>query len=275
MTRKPFVSGQFYPSNPDVLKQFLSETLEFTSMHKDNSLVKGLISPHAGYLYSGKCSALGYKELINKKIDLFIILGTNHQGRGTSICLEDYETPLGILKTAKLSLHLSKTIKISLHENEHSIEVQLPFIKYLFPNAKIIPIIIGEDWLETSKKIIPFIKENSLKPCIIMSSDFTHYGLNYDYTPFSQIRNPNLLQKNIKSLDEESISYIKKLDSHGFVENCDKKEKTICGKYAIACGLEILNELNVKKVRIINYSTSAEITKDTESSVSYCSIIFE
>jgi len=101
------------------------------------------------------------------------------------------------------------------------------------------------------------------------------YKKKYDYTPFSQIRNPNLLQKNIKSLDEESISYIKKLDSHGFVENCDKKEKTICGKYAIACGLEILNELNVKKVRIINYSTSAEITKDTESSVSYCSIIFE
>jgi len=143
MVRKPIVSGQFYEADSEKLKTQIREC--FTSKFGPGSLpgkvkkglVKGAISPHAGYAFSGPGAAFVYKEMAeSKRPDLFIMLGPNHTGLGrTSVLLDDFETPLGIAKVDKVfGKKLIKNSEIdhdsSAHLNEHSIEVQIPFLQF-------------------------------------------------------------------------------------------------------------------------------------------------
>ena len=141
--REPVVAGMFYPGGFEDLDKALRDCftgekgpLTLPCKRKDN--IKAIISPHAGYSYSGQCAAWAYKEIGEAQFpDIFIILGPNHTGIGANIAvsLEDWKTPLGIVKNhVQFSRELLENPLFqhneSAHAQEHSIEVQLPFLQF-------------------------------------------------------------------------------------------------------------------------------------------------
>lgn len=278
--RKPIVSGMFYPSDKEDLKKQIKDCYgsKFGPKENNRSKVFAAICPHAGYSYSGPCAVHCYQEIKNQEYDTFIILGTNHTGIGnSSIILDDFNTPLG---TAKNDTELTKAImeKCSLaenrqsHEQEHSIEVQIPFLQDIYDKVNIVPIIIdfSSDYKSIAKGISDVIKNSSKKICIIASSDFTHYGINYGFVPFTE----NAREK-LKEFDFKAILRILALDSEGFLEYLKETKATICGAYDIAVLIETCKLLGKKDTKLLKYYTSGDITGDYSSAVGYAGIIIK
>ena len=284
--REPIVEGQFYESDPDLLTKQIESCFKsgfgpgnLPSKERKNRII-GLICPHAGYMFSGPCQAFSYKEIAESKIpDLYILLGLSHNGFGSCISTEDWKTPFGIIKTdKKFGELLSKTSKLPIdeipHQNEHSIEVQLPFLQYINKNEvfKILPIIISPDIniKDFAKQLEGTVLKTKKTVVIIASSDFTHYGYNYGFTPFS-----SNIKENMYKLDNQAIEQIKKLDSDGFLGYLEKTEATICGKYPIAALIEIVKLLGAKQTKLLKYYTSADVIGDYSNSVGYASVLIE
>lgn len=285
MVRKPIVAGMFYESEKEALKEQIKECFlsEFgpgkLPENKKENTILGVIAPHAGYPYSGACAAYSYKEIAESKSpDIFIMLGLSHSGYGSCISMEDWETPLGIVETDKdfgRSLMKSTGLKPNeaAHRQEHSIEVQLPFLQFINKNKiKIMPIISSNDMLydELAKKITGTIKDTNKKACILASSDFTHYGVNYGYFPFQ-----TNVKENLYNLDNNAIKHIKNLDAYRFLDYTEQTGATICGKFPIAVMVEICKLLGGKNAKLLKYYTSGDIMHDYDSVVGYASLIVE
>jgi AmmeMemoRadiSam system protein B len=282
MTRQPIVAGQFYPIDKLLLRGAVESS--FTESHgpgkkpakRGKGKVYGAISPHAGYMFSGGGAAWVFKEIGEAEFpDTYIILGVNHSGPETCSTDDDWETPMGVVKCdAELVEKLEEKgipIDISAHRHEHSIEVQLPFLQYVSKDnkekLKIVPIMIADDDFSLwSKAIAAAVKETGRKVVVICSSDFTHYGFNYGFTPFK-----TKIKENMEKLDGDAIKLIEKCDAAGFLKYCDKTGATICGKYGIAVLLDLMKG---KKGKLLKYYTSADIVGDYSNAVGYGAIVF-
>lgn len=212
-TRYPVFAGQFYSSDSIVLKKQLETFFKNSKTLRIDSIIS-LIVPHAGYIYSGQIVADAFNQVRNNNYELIIILGTNHTKPNFSkISIYprgDFVTPIGSLEIDNLTAQklLSKDNNIvadlSVHAKEHSIEVQIPFIKYLFPRSKILPIIIGSSDIQMCKKFGKILAEiiKDKNALIIASSDLSHYP-NFD----DAIKVDNKILKTITKLDVEEIIY--------------------------------------------------------------------
>ncbi len=286
--RKPIVAGQFYESDFNSLNKQIIECFESEKgpgalpINKRNGFVLGAVVPHAGYFFSGPCAAWSYKEIAESEFpDLFVVIGPNHSGLGrTSIILDDWETPFGIIKTdnefgKKLISNSCIVEDAKAHLHEHSVEVQLPFLQFVskdhLKDLRFVPITVGfsSNVSEIASGIKKTIQESGKKACIIASSDFTHYGFSYGYVPFSAD-----VKENMKKLDNGAIGFIKSLDSRGFLEYVNQKKATICGAVPIAVLIELMKG-KAKKVNLMQYYTSADIVGDYNNAVGYASIIFK
>lgn len=286
--RKPIVAGQFYEANFGSLNKQIENCFfhkfgpgDLPTRRKDN-IVYGIISPHAGYAYSGPCQAWAYKEIAeSKKPNTFVMIGVNHSGQGAnfSVSLDDWETPLGIVKAdkgfARELINKCDFVKEDkgAHENEHSIEVQLPFLQYVnkdyLNSIKFVPIVISNYNLEMCKKLAEAIVNIDKNVIIIASSDFTHYGYNYGYTPFIRDKKENLYK-----LDGGAIEQITALNSEDFLTYKKQMRTTICGTGAISVLIECVKMLGAKKGNLLNYYTSGDITESYKNAVGYAAIVF-
>ena len=147
MSRKPVVAGQFYPASPSQLRAMIEQLVDEKVARED---VIGLVSPHAGYIYSGPVAGAVISRIKFK--DTFIIMGPSHTGTGKPLSIMTqgtWETPLGEVEVdSELSRKILATSSYlqedsSAHQHEHSIEVQLPFLQYFKPDIKIVPIILA------------------------------------------------------------------------------------------------------------------------------------
>jgi len=286
MVRNPFVAGQFYEASFDGLDKQISEC--FSSKFGPGSLpdkkrsrnVFGIIAPHAGYMFSGPCQAWAYKEIAESRFpDLFIMLGLSHSGFGSCVSLEDWETPFGVLNADKefikvLMINSGLKQNENAHSHEHSIEVQLPFLQFVnkehLPQIRIAPIIVSENYDRIAEAIAKTIEETGKDVQIIASSDFTHYGFNYGYFPFS-----SNVRENMRKLDSNAIEQIKKLSAYGFLSYIEETGATICGKMPIAALLEISSLMGFKKAKLLHYYTSGDIVNDYGSAVGYAAVSIE
>lgn len=274
--RKPIVSGSFYAADEDSLRAqikqcFLHKFGPGKLPAKKSGSVKAVICPHAGYAYSGPCAAHSYKAVAEaQKPDLFLLLGLSHSGHGNCVSLENWKTPLG---TAKVDRDFGKILAKNgikqdeiAHEQEHSIEVQLPFLQYLLDDFRFLPVIVS-NYENAASAIKKSIEQSGKKVFFIASSDFTHYGANYGYAPF--IKN---IKENMYLLDNGAIDLIKKTDSVGFVDYVDRTGATICGAMPIAA---LLSCINGAKAELLKYYTSADISGgDYSLAVGYAAIRF-
>jgi hypothetical protein len=278
--RDPAVAGSFYPENPEELRQTIKNFLE--SLEPKRRKCLGTVVPHAGYEFCGKTAASVYNN-ISTGFDTAIILGPNHSGLGVGVATssETWKTPLGNIEIDKEFVkYLTKDSVImedpKSHWREHSIEVQLPWLQYRFKEFKIVPITINPIYFdvktcrEIGEKIAEIAKGLRRKVLIIASSDFTHYGSMYGYEPFEGSED---VLKKIKGMDLEVINLITSLKPSEVIKTCDEKRLTICGYGGIAAMLFAAKILGAKQGELIDYSTSFDVSKNTDAIVGYAGIV--
>lgn len=288
--RKPIVAGQFYESGFERLDKQITECFksklgpgDLPVERSNKKVTYGIIAPHAGYQFSGPAAAWAFKEIAESRFpSCFVIIGPNHTGLATSkvsTTLADWETPLDQVKADKGFVReiISKCSFVKddfkAHFSEHSIEVQLPFLQFAnkdkLRKIKIVPLIVSDYDLELCRALGDMIADISEDICVIASSDFTHYGLGYGYTPFLSD-----VKENMYKLDGDAIELIKKMDTKSFLDYMSSKEATICGAGAIAVCLEVMKNLGVKKGSLLNYYTSGDVINDYTNAVGYAAIKF-
>jgi len=290
LVRKPIVDGQFYESGFEQLDKQIMECFkskfgpgDLPIERSDRKITHGVVSPHAGYQASGPAAAWVYKEIAESKLpSCFVILGPNHTGIATSkvsTTLANWETPFGPVKAdrgfAREIMSKCSFVKddYKAHANEHSIEVQLPFLQFankdVLKKIKIVPLIMSDYDLQLCRDLGEAIVDINEDICIIASSDLTHYGPSYQYLPFLDNKKENMYK-----LDGGAIEFIKKRDTKGFLEYVNSKRATICGTGAIAVCMEVMKNLGVKEGQLLNYYTSGDILKDYTNAVGYSAIKF-
>ncbi|MFO7872245.1 MAG: AmmeMemoRadiSam system protein B [Candidatus Undinarchaeales archaeon] len=274
MIRTPAVAGTFYPLNKEQLEESIKKSFEketgpgMPGKKEDKNFISG-VAPHAGYAYSGSVAAYLYKEVAeSNKIDNFIILGPSHTGLGAPISIMKegaWAMPFGQVeinqelaeKIIQKEEHFSAGDMA--HFKEHSIEVQLPFLQFIQDDFKIVPVCMGMQDYDISKKIGKVIASVSdKKTAVIASSDLLHY------------QPPQIVKKK----DLENLKPLKKLDTKKFYEKT-MKEKGACGVGPIVASAEFAKEKGAKKAEILKHATSGDATGDKSSVVGYASILFK
>jgi AmmeMemoRadiSam system protein B len=267
MVRNPVVAGQFYPASASELKRMIKGMVAEKAKKQE---VIGLISPHAGYIYSGPVAGATISRIKFK--DTFIIMGPNHTGRGRpfSIMTEgSWQTPLG---EVEIDSELGKQILAhsryleedhSAHLGEHSIEVQLPFLQYFNTEFKLVPIVLayagGAIYKEIGKALAKAVKESGNNAVIIASSDMTHYEP----------------QAQAQKKDTQAIEAVLALDEDELLKRVDKFNISMCG-FAPAVSLIVAaKELGAKGAELVKYQTSGDTTGDYSSVVGYAGIIIK
>lgn len=267
MLRKPAVAGQFYPGTATLLKKQLAKFIDQKVTRED---VIGLVSPHAGYIYSGQVAGETFSKV--NLTDTVIIIGPNHSGLGEafSIVTEGiWQTPLGEVKInsglAKSILNKSKNLSVDLtaHIYEHSLEVQLPFLQYIKSDVEIVPIVLSpgktEIYKEIAQAIASTLKEIKNKVLIVASSDMTHYESHQDAT----------------SKDKQAIEAITELDEEKLITRINKLDISMCGYAPVSVLICASKELGAKEGTLIKYQTSGEATADYSSVVGYAGILIK
>jgi hypothetical protein len=267
MNRNPVVAGTFYPSSKATLEGMLAKL--FAGANKDDFGL--VVSPHAGYEYSGKTAAHAINSL--KPAKSFIVLGPNHSSIGAEFSIMtsgEWETPLGGVKIdSSLAGELNKCgildEDVIAHAHEHSIEVQLPFLQHRFKNFGLVPIsIINTDYsgefLEScallGKMIAKTIEGRPIG--VIASSDFSHY----------------LPSKVADEKDSKAIKKIIALDAKGLFKTLEGMDASVCGFAPIAVVMAAAKALGLK-AKVIDHSNSGDATGDYSSVVSYYAIGFK
>jgi AmmeMemoRadiSam system protein B/AmmeMemoRadiSam system protein A len=271
-------AGSWYSSNPEVLKKQLEGFLANVKEKPTKENAAALILPHAGYRFSGQTAMFGIKQIMGRKYSRVIIIGPSHRASLPNCAslpnAKFYSTPLGkvpldIEFIKKLSKSENFKILPQVHKYEHSVQMEIPLLQFGLKNLKIVPIVIGQLNSESAQKmakiLLSLIDDKTL---LVISSDFTHYGSNYGYVPFK-----DNVKENLKKLDMGAYELIAQKDYKGFINYLDKTRATICGRNSIGILLCMLP--SNARAKLLNYSTSAEMTGDFSNSVSYMSIMFE
>ncbi|MFW5904186.1 MAG: AmmeMemoRadiSam system protein B [Candidatus Saliniplasma sp.] len=271
MVRKPAVAGQFYPGSKKSLMQkikgcFLHDLGPGKIPEDEGKLhnIKGIVAPHAGYEYSGPVAAHAYKEVYEDgKPDLFIIMGPNHRGIGASVSVTDqnFETPLGTATVDKevIDQLVGGVIELNTtaHMGEHSLEVQLPFLQYLWDDIEMVPISFNIQDYRTAKEVGRKIKEiaGDKETLIIASTDFSHY----------------VLKETAEKKDKMAIDKIINNDPKGLFNTIQKENISMCGYGPV---MAMMMGSGGTKGRLLKYATSGDIMAMREV-VGYASLTFE
>ncbi|MCE1165509.1 MAG: AmmeMemoRadiSam system protein B [Bacteroidetes bacterium] len=251
--RKPVCSGTWYSDNPDTLAD---EVDYYLGEAKYESLkVRAVIVPHAGFMFSGKTAAHSFKQ-IPPETRTAIILGTSHRYPLTGACLiayDYYASPLGLVKLSDKTVpFLSEKEVVSVQaadKEEHSIEIEIPFLQRKLNNFTILPVIVGEvDPEEFSKTLEKYLDE---KTVIVVSVDLSHFH-SYD--------------KAVK-LDKYSIDSILSLKDENI------KDAEIDSPHAVSSVIK-LAQRRKWKTKLLDYKNSGDVIHDRSSVVGYSSIIF-
>lgn len=281
--RLPHFAGSWYPLQAAILDKDMSKFLDNAkTTQSDTDNILALIAPHAGYMFSGQTAAFAYRLLSSNKYKRVFLLGPSHHipFKGAVLPKEDiFETPLGELVVDKTTVNrlLQKPYfnqDSSVFDTEHSLEMQLPWIRKTLGKVKLIPIAVGMVGAPEVEQIAEAIKcELTDGDLVIVSSDFTHYGPRFDYQPFLNEKNQISLQAKIKELDLQAFNCVKTCDSQTLLDFYSRTSDTICGIYPTAVLLSLLPA--GAQAKLLNYRTSQDFDKDPDgNSVTYMSIIF-
>ncbi len=266
MIRQPAVANQFYTGDPNRLR---GELAGFISKATDPKNVLGIISPHAGYIYSGAVAGAVYGAISIP--ETVIILGPNHHGDGAAAALYpsgEWVTPLG---SVPINSRLAQLVSFhapfveedaAAHLYEHSLEVQVPFLQYCRPEVSIVPLCLGfgdfSSCRELGEGLAKAIREYGEEVLIVASSDMTHYE-SVDAA---------------RQKDELALDRAMALDPEGLLAVCRAKRITMCGVVPATAMLVAAKALGATQGCLIRYSTSGEISGDFMQVVGYAGAIF-
>jgi hypothetical protein len=288
--RRPIVAGQFYPGQSDQcvdeIKQCLKEAP--LNMPLPEIIVAGIV-PHAGWTFSGVTAAIVFAAIKKRhpKVDTFVIFGAVHRHSGRSPAVYDkgvWVTPLGeiaIDEELAGAVIESKTAisDRNAHDSEHSMEVQVPFIQYLFPDAKILPILTPpvEQAIRLGEIVASLISiDNERKIVCLGSTDLTHYGPGYGFVPMGTGK--DALKWAMDVNDRQFIDYSLKMQPDKMLESANENYNA-CGAGAAAATVAAAKYLGKTKGILLAHTNSNEIMlrkmgETSRESVGYAAIVF-
>ncbi|MFZ3090018.1 MAG: AmmeMemoRadiSam system protein B [Nitrospirota bacterium] len=272
MIRQPAVAGRFYEGSPALLKKEVGRFI-VEGIKKERAI--GVVSPHAGYIYSGAVAGAVYSHVIIPKT--IILLGPNHTGIGKAVSVfpeGEWVMPNGAVvidtKMVGLILKHSKTASADYHAHqyEHSLEVQIPFLQYFTTDFSIVPITIMDTSLRTCRDIGEAIAQAVLERrkgegekggdvLIVSSTDMTHYETH----------------DSAKAKDKKAIDRILALDPEGLHKTIKENNISMCGFAPTTALLYAARMLGAKEARLIKYMTSGEVSGDYDQVVGYAGVV--
>jgi len=221
------------------------------------------IVPHAGYVYSGPIAAHAYRALSKVKPRGLVVVGPNHTGYGAAVSVwpdGEWETPLG---PVPVDTNLAEDIinrsayavaDHDAHIREHSVEVQLPFLQYVYGDFSFVPVVMGYQAHDAAVDLASSVPPDSI---LIASSDFSHYV-------------PAHLGR---ELDMRAIDYILRLDARGFYSYVLDNDVSVCGVGPIMAAVEFARRLGAR-AELLAFGNSGDVTGDYGSVVDYAAIVF-
>lgn len=279
--RKPAVAGSFYPKDATALCSMVDGFMARVTESQVNGRILGLMSPHAGYLFSGQVAAYGYREIKAKPYDTVVILGPSHHVylRGASVGNFDaYATPLGRVpvnrELADALLDSGKIFSFSeeAHAGEHSIETQLPFLQRVLRNFDILPILMGTSSMkeikEISKALAGHIQGKDV--LLIASSDMSHYPA---YKDAREVDSGTL--SIIETFDPEQVFYS---EARSLRRGIDNLSTTLCGLCSVVTVMTAAKELGADAATVLHYANSGDVEyggrKEKRRVVGYGAVAF-
>jgi AmmeMemoRadiSam system protein B/AmmeMemoRadiSam system protein A len=269
---KSKLAGTWYTDDPAELTREIDGYLGATEPTMEGEPPIALILPHAGYRYSGAVAAQGVRQLAGRSFSRVVVLGPSHRmALEGSVSIPDVsavETPLGQIEVdRKLISKLWKNPAFgshpAAHTEEHSVQIELPFLQRALGQFKLVPIVCGQLDEADARNIATTLLENiDAKTLVVVSSDFTHYGRSFGYVPFKDD-----IQRNLESLDLGAYQLIEERNLSGFLKYVRNTGATICGRSPIAILLAMLPD--DARVQLLEYSTSGHLTGDWSHCVSY------
>lgn len=265
MKRSPAVAGQFYYGTASKLTQ---QVEQYTDRNAKKEKVIGMVSPHAGLMYSGPVAGAVYSAIDFP--ETFVLIGPNHTGLGAQISLMEsgeWEIPTGIFQidekiSFKIAMNVPAVTKdTKAHMFEHSLEVQLPFIAYFSKKARIVPITILSASIDECRilgeGIAKAVKGADYPVVVVASSDMSHY-----------------VSDNVaRQKDKKAIDKMLSLDPEGLYETVVKERISMCGYLPATTMLFAGKALGAQSARLVKYSTSAEVSGDYDHVVGYAGIV--
>jgi AmmeMemoRadiSam system protein B len=263
--RRAMFSGYFYPANTIKLSDEIETLLSISKPEIALQHLTGIITPHAGYIYSGRTAAFAYNLLRGKLIEKVIIISPSHREYFPGICIYDgdgYETPFGIVEVDKqLSDNIAKEHRIIYkgvegHKEEHAIEVQIPFLQKVLSGFKIVPMVMGDQGkLFIDELAIRIHEAADEKTLIVASSDLSHY---YSKPEADQL--DSIIEDDINEFDYEKLRH-----------DLDNKSCEACGGGPIVAMMEAAYLMNKRNAKVLNRSNSGDTTGDYSGVVGYLS----
>jgi len=259
MVRKPVVAGSFYPADSSNLSSTIDQYLSRVDVKLEGEIF-GVVSPHAGYSYSGQTAAFAYKTLKNKQ--LVILLGPSHRYYVKGFAVYDkgeWETPLGKVKidedfASKLKSHSELIVnEPEAHSQEHSLEVQLPFLQKVLKDFKIVPIVFNADQPSLLELIANALSEElkDRESWVIVASSDLYHGYNYSKA---------------KAVTDKVNKYLSGFDYEGLLKYDREMRQSgvcaACGCSAIAVLMQVMKNLGVDEVKLLESTSSGDVTGD-------------
>ena len=285
MTRRaPAVAGMFYPDNARELRDLIGQSFRnqrfgpgrtptSTTSTREQHKIYGIVSPHAGYIYSGMVAANGFYKISSTDFQDVIMVGPNHYGIGSWVAaMKDgtWETPLGEVQVnSQMAEEIRGRSSILdfddyAHSRDHCLEVQLPFLQYIKEDFKIVPVVLVSQKSDTAFDLGNAISETIMRKdslnstLLLASSDFTHYEPNSE----------------AHRKDGELIKTILALDVNRFYTVLERLNVSACGYGAIATMMVAAKNLGATRGELLKYATSGDVTGDISAVVGYSSIVF-
>ena len=265
--RPAAVAGYFYPGDPVVLKSQIEKYLATANSTFKPEKIFGIVSPHAGYQYSGPTAAYGYKLLQKQNIANVIIISPSHREYFPGCCIYDgdaYSTPLGIVEVNKVMSRVivegSKNIFFGEngHKLEHALEVQIPFLQSVISNFKIVPIVLGDQSKifvdELAEQLAKVVDEKTI---IVASSDMSHF-----YSAEEANRLDSVVEENINQLNYD-----------GLQTALDEKKCEACGGGPIVSLMKAASMKGYKNSIVLHRSDYGDETGDKSEVVGYLSAV--
>src|ERR1700704_831133 len=282
--RYPAVAGAFYERSKDALLRQIRECYthplgpgRVPQVQRGERRILGLVVPHAGYVYSGPIAAHGYAALAaDGWPSSFVVLGPNHHGAGAPLAITNHEwqTPLGLVAADEELYHrLSKPPleeDVRAHRDEHSIEVQLPFLQHLSPSLQFVPVCMAFQEYDLASEVGGLVADAAKGEDVLLvaSSDFTHVGPQYNQLPTRGLTAPALA----KEQDAKAIEKILALDAKGFAAKVVQAEISICGYGPVTAMLVAAKQLGAKAATLLKYGTPSDVSRDFHMAVGYGAI---
>ena len=259
----PHVAGSFYPDDPEELSLMIDGFLSQADPEPVPGEIFALISPHAGYGFSGEAAAFGYKLVKDKPYKTVVILGTGHSYAfsGASVYPEGvFRTPLGDLEVdnefARQLISPQDDIKFipEAFKNEHSLEVQLPFLQRTLSGIKIVPVILGDCPLYTCERLAELVKNaiGGRKDVLVIASSDMYHGYDFDQA---------------ESVDRKTLSVLQNISGLELYSGLRKDELKLCGGFGVVTAVILSKALGYDKIKLLKYTNSGRITGSMKKGV--------